>query len=160
MRPPSLPRLWGWPSFFVADSPDGATLFLGGEDDVVAALLAAFAFVPALIGWPSCFAVDSSAVLAALSGGLACYAALSGFFRRLVFGAARAVAAIFSDGCRGFVSVASWICFESFPGGLPLGTDVFDIPGGGSQEGSGRARAHALCVRIWGGGRACGRWRS
>ena len=41
-----------------------------------AALLAAFAFVAALMGWPSCFAVDSPAVLAALSGGLACCAAL------------------------------------------------------------------------------------
>ena len=119
-----------WPSFFVADSPDASTLFLGGEDDFDAAMLAAFAFVAALMGWPSCFAVDSPAastlVFAALSGGLLCHAALSGFFRLLGFGTARAVAAIFWDGCRGValpgpgpVIVASWCCFQSFPGGLP-----------------------------------------
>ena len=68
--------------------------FLGGENDFDAAMPAAFAFVAALMGWPSCFAVDSPAVFAAL-------AALSGFLRRLSFGAARAVAAIFLDGCRG-----------------------------------------------------------
>ena len=63
---------------------------------------------------------------AALSGGLACHAALSGFLRRLGFGAALAFAAIFWDGCRGVaqpglgqVTVASWGCFQSFPGGLP-----------------------------------------
>ena len=85
----------GWPSFFEADSPDAATLFLGGEDDFGAAMPAAFAFVAALMGWPSCFAVVSPAVFAALSGDLLCYAALSGFLRRLGFGAARAVAAFF-----------------------------------------------------------------
>ena len=76
-------------------SADAATLFLGGEDDFYAAMLAAFAFVAALMGWHSCFAVDSPAVLAALSGGLACCAAFSGFLRRLGFGAARAVATFF-----------------------------------------------------------------
>ena len=88
---------------------------------------AAFAFVAALMGWPSCFAVDSPAVLAALSEGLVCFAALSGFLRRLGFGAARAVAVIFWDGCRGVaqsglgpVTVASWGCFHSFPAGLSL----------------------------------------
>ena len=46
-----------------------------------------------------------------------------GFFDGWVFGAARAVAAIFWDGCRGVaqsglgpVTVASWGCFQSFPG--------------------------------------------
>ena len=78
----------------------------------------------------------------------------------------------------GLVTVASWGCFQSFPGGLPLflaaiemgvGAVAVEIesdyepelpctvvetqgigrvrhPGGGSQEGSGRARARALCV--------------
>ena len=77
------------------------------------------------MGWPSCFAVDSPAVFAALSVGLLCYAALSGFLRRLGFGAARAVAAFFLDGCSGVaqselgrVTVASWGCFQSFPRGV------------------------------------------
>ena len=66
----------GWPSFFVADSPDA----LGRKDDFVAALLAAFAFVAALMGWPSCFAVDSPAVLAALSGVSLAVLRFQGFF--------------------------------------------------------------------------------
>ena len=58
------------------------TELLDGESDFHAAMPAAFAFA-ALMGWPSCSAVDSPAVLAALSGGMLCYAVLSGFLRRL-----------------------------------------------------------------------------
>ena len=166
--------------------PVAATLLLGCEDDLYAAMPASFAFVAALMCWPSCFAVDSPGVLAALSG----------FLRRLGFGAARAGAVIFGDGCRGVaqsgigpVTVASWGCFHSFHWGfaslpaafemlvgavavggssssqyevgrdrerLRAGAAVHDggdsghgrvrHPSGGSQEGSGRARAHALCV--------------
>ena len=134
----------GWPSFLVADSPVAATLFLGGEDDVVAAMPAAFAFVAALMGWPSFFAVQSPAVFAALSGGMLCYAALSGFLRRL-----RAVAAIFWDACRGVaqsglgpVIVASRGCLQSCPGGFaallpepPCTMVDCRHPGGGSFAG-------------------------
>ena len=74
--------LLGLPSFFAVVCPGAATLFLGGENYFHAAMHAAFAFA-ALVGWPSCFAVESPAVLAALSGGMLCYAALSGFLRRL-----------------------------------------------------------------------------
>ena len=100
----------GWPSCFVVDSPDAATLFLGGEDDFDAAMPAAFAFVAAFVGWP--FVFRSGLYLLRFQG----------FLRRLGLGAARAVAAIFWDGCRGVVQpelgpviVASWGCFQSFP---------------------------------------------
>ena len=62
---------------------------------------AAFAFA-AFLGWPSCFAVDSPAVLAALSGGMLCYAALSGFLRRLRVLAAMLFRAALSDGYGGY----------------------------------------------------------
>ena len=73
--PRCLPRLpfaalLGLPLFFAVVCPGAATLFLDGENDFYAAMLAAFAF-PALMGWPSCFAVDSPAVPAVLSGGYA-----------------------------------------------------------------------------------------
>ena len=91
----------GLPSFFAVVCPGVATLFLGGENDFHAAMHAAIAFA-ALMGWPSCFAVDSPAVLAALSGGMLCYAALSGFLRRLRVLAAMLFWAALSDGYGGY----------------------------------------------------------
>ena len=93
--------LLGLPSFFAVVCPSAATLFLGGENDFYAAMPAAIAFA-ALMGWPSCFAVDSPAVLAALSGGVLCYAALSGFLRRFRVLAAMLFWAALSDGYGGF----------------------------------------------------------
>ena len=78
-----------------------ATLFLGGETDLYAVMPAAIAFA-ALMGWPSCFAVDSPVVLAALSGSMLCYAALSGFLRRFRVIAAMLFWAALSDGYGGF----------------------------------------------------------
>ena len=91
--------LMGWPSCFAVDSPAVLAALSGGyantgsagyvyfetelvdrESDFYAALLHAAIAFAALMRWPSCFAVDSPAVLAVLSGGMLCYAALSGFF--------------------------------------------------------------------------------
>ena len=91
----------GLPWFFAVVCPGAATLFLGGENDFYAAMPVAFAFA-ALMGWPSCFAVDSPAVLAALSGCMLCYAALSGFLRRLRVLAAMLFWAALSDGSGGY----------------------------------------------------------
>ena len=77
------------------------TELVDGESDFYAAMPAAIAFA-ALMGWPSCFAVDGPAVLAVLSGGMLCHAALSGFLRRFrVLGATLFWAAL-SDGYGGF----------------------------------------------------------
>ena len=118
------------PAVELLHSPDAATLFLGGEDDFDAAMPAAFPFVAAFVCWFSCYVVDSPAaatlVLAALSGRSALLrCAFSAFLRRLGLGAARAVAAISWDGCRGVaepglgpVIAASRGCFQSFPRGV------------------------------------------
>ena len=78
------------------------TELVDGENDFYAAMPAAFAFVAALMGWPSCFAVDSPAVLAALSGCMLCYAALSGFLRCLRVLAAMLFWAALPDGYGGY----------------------------------------------------------
>ena len=96
----NLANTGGTASYVSLGSIDAPTLFLGGENDLHASMPAAFAFVVALMGWPSCFAMDSPAVFAAR---LLRYAALSGFLRRLGFGAPRAVAAIF----QGLLAVVS-----------------------------------------------------
>ena len=70
---------------------------MDGEFDFHAAMPAAFTFA-ALMGWPSCFAVDCPAVLAAFSGCMLCYPALSGFLRRLRVLAAMLFWAALSDG--------------------------------------------------------------
>ena len=72
-----------------------------GESDFHAAMHAAIAFA-ALMGWPSCFAVDSPAGFAALSGGMLCKAALSGFLRRFCVLAAMLFWAALSDGKGGY----------------------------------------------------------
>ena len=117
----------GWPSFLVVDSPDAATLFLGGKDDFYAVMLHAIAFFAAAMGWPSFFVVDSrdaaTPVFAAFSGGLLCFAVLSGVPRWLVDGSARAFAAIFWNGCRGVALSGLGDrrllgCLQSFPGGF------------------------------------------
>ena len=97
-----LPRFLGLPSFLRSGLPwCRDALFLGGKNDFYAALLAVFAFA-VLMGWPSCFAGDSPAVLAALSGSMLCYAALSGFLRRLRVLAAILLWAALSDGYGGY----------------------------------------------------------
>ena len=93
--------LLGLPSFFAVVCPSAATLFLGGENDFNAAMPAVFAFA-ALMGWPSCFAVDSPVVPAALSGGMLCFAALSGLLRRFCVPAAMLFWVAFSDGYGGY----------------------------------------------------------
>ena len=110
MRLPSLLRCDC--GLALADSPDAATLFLGGEDDFDAAMPAAFAFVAALMGWPSCFVVDRPAAATPV------FAALSGL-SALLCCAFRVSAATFWDGFPGVaqlglgpVIVASWGCFQ------------------------------------------------
>ena len=74
-----------------------------GEDDFDAAMPAAFASVAALVGWPSCFTLDSPAVFAALSGGLLCCAALSGFSSTVGFWSCTCC-------CRYFLGWLPWRC--------------------------------------------------
>ena len=77
------------------------TELVDGESDFHAVMPAAIAFA-ALMGWPSCFAVDSPAVLAALSGGMLCYAALLGFLRRFRVLAVMLFWAALADVCGGY----------------------------------------------------------
>ena len=113
--------LMGWPSCFAVDSPAVPAALSGGyantgsagyvyletelvdrESDFYAALLHAAIAFAALMGWPSCFEVDGPAVLAVLSGGMLCYAALSGFLRRFCVPAAMLFWAALSDGYGGY----------------------------------------------------------
>ena len=77
------------------------TELMGWESDFHAAMLATFAFA-ASMGWPSFFAVVCPAVLAALSGGMLCFAALSGLLRRFYVPAAMLFWAAFSGGYGGY----------------------------------------------------------
>ena len=134
----------GWRGCFFAATPD-ATAFIAATVGWPSFLvLRRFSWVGRMISMPRCllrspcvaalfFAVESPVVLAALSGGLACCAALSGFLRRL-----RGVAAFFFwDGCRGVaqsglgpVIVASWGCFQSFPGRFAALLAAFEMVAG------------------------------